>query len=206
LIKVLGRKNSINVQKVMWIASELNIEMVREDVGGAFGGNNTQAYLAMNPNGRIPTLIDGNEVVWESNAIVRYLAEKAGKTPWYPSNLAARARANQWMDFYLSSMHPPMTVIFWQLVRTAPENRDKSAFDKAVLEASALWKIVDSALASSPFLAGDEPDMGDVPLGCSAYRWNMLDFDKPELPNIKAYFERLSARKAYQANVMIPLT
>lgn len=206
LIKVLGRNNSVNVQKVMWIASELDLEIEREDIGGAFGGNDTQEYLAMNPNGRIPTLIDGDEILWESNTIVRYLAEKAGKHPWYPKNLVARGRANQWMDFYLTNMHAPMTVIFWQLIRTTPEKRDAAAFNKAVLDASKFWKIIDSTLANRPYLAGNAPDMGDVPLGCSAYRWNTMTFDKPDLPNVKAYFERLSARKAYQKNVMIPLT
>ena len=206
MIKVLGRNNSVNVQKVMWIAKELGLEVEREDIGGAFGGNDSQEYLAMNPNGRIPTLIDGDEVIWESNTIVRYLAEKAGKHPWYPESLAARGRANQWMDFYLTNMHPPMTVIFWQLIRTAPEKRDMAAFEKAVSEASTFWKIVDSALADRPFLAGDAPDMGDVPLGCSAYRWCTMDFDKPDLPNVRAYFERLSSREAYQTNVMLPLT
>lgn len=206
MIKVLGRNNSVNVQKVMWIAKELGLEVEREDIGGAFGGNDSQEYLAMNPNGRIPTLIDGDEVIWESNTIVRYLAEKAGKHPWYPESLAARGRANQWMDFYLTNMHPPMTVIFWQLIRTAPGKRDMAAFEKAVSEASTFWKIVDNALADRPYLAGDAPDMGDVPLGCSAYRWCTMDFDKPDLPNVSAYFERLSSREAYQTNVMLPLT
>ena len=130
MLKILGRPTSINVQKVMWCAAELGIEVNRVDIGGPHGGNDTPEYLAKNPNGLVPTLEDGDFVLWESNAIVRYLAETQGQAPWFPAEANGRALASQWMDWYLTIMHPPMMVIFLTLIRTAPEDRDENRGDR----------------------------------------------------------------------------
>ena len=139
MIRILGRANSINVQKVMWTAAEVGSEVERQDVGGAFGGNDTPEYLTMNPNGRVPVLVEGDFVLWESQAIVRYLAENSGKAPWWAAKIEDRAHANQWMDFYINSLHAHMTAIFWGLIRTTPEKRDMAAIGKAIAEASKAW-------------------------------------------------------------------
>lgn len=206
MIRILGRASSINVQKVMWCADELGLEVERVDVGGKFGGNDTPQYLAKNPMGLVPTLEDGDYVLWESNAIVRYLAETHGKAPWQPADAKGRALASQWMDWYLTAMHPPMTVIFWQLIRTKPEDRDRKAIDDAVAKASRLWGIVDKHLAARPYITGDQPTIGDIPAGCSVNRWYQLDIARPKLANVEAWYGRLTQRPAYKKHVMLPLT
>lgn len=206
MVRVLGRANSINVQKVMWIAAEIGLDVERVDVGGAFGGNDQADYLAKNPNGRIPTLEDGEFILWESNAIVRYLAEKYGAAPWQPARVEDKFHAHQWMDFYLTTLHPSMTTIFWTLVRTAPEDRNQAALDKALVEASKAFAIVNAHLAKNTFMTGTAPTIGDVPLGCAAYRWHNLEIERPDLPHLKRWYESLASRLAYQENVMLPLT
>ncbi len=206
MVRILGRANSINVQKVMWLAGEIGLEVERVDVGGAFGGNDQPEYLTKNPTGRIPTLEDGDFVLWESNSIVRYLAETYGKDPWQPEDTATRHHASQWMDWYIATMHAPMTVIFWQLIRTNPEDRDDAAVAQAVIQASEYWAIVDSHLANRPFLTGDVPNIGDIPLGCAAYRWHNMDVDRPDLVNLRRWYDSLNARRAFKDHVMLPLT
>ncbi|MES0880565.1 glutathione S-transferase family protein [Roseibium sp. SCP14] len=206
MLKVLGRANSVNVQKVMWCAAELDLSVERVDIGGAFGGNDTDDYLARNPNGRIPTLLDGDFVLWESNTIVRYLCEKYGASPLFPISLESRSRAGQWMDWYIAELHPPMTTLFWQLIRTSPEDRDAVAVDKAIESCSRLWALLDNHLASHSYLLGDELSMADIPVGCSAYRWHCMNFQQPELPALKAWWTRLANRPFYRKHVMLPLT
>jgi len=206
MIKILGRANSINVQKVMWCAAELGVQVARADIGGPFGGNDTQDYLGKNPNGKIPTLVEDEFTLWESNAIVRYLCEKHGTRPWYPEQLTDRAHANQWMDWYLTTLHPFMTVIFWQLIRTAPEDRDAEAVQSARDAAASFWTILDGHLSNTDFLIGDEPSMADIPVGCAAYRWHEMDIDRPNLKHLKSWSKRLTDRAAYRQHVMLPLT
>jgi glutathione S-transferase len=206
MLKVLGRANSINVQKVMWCTAELGVSVSRSDIGGAFGGNDTDEYLAKNPNGKIPTLIDGDFVLWESNTIVRYLCERHGEGPWFPQTVQERGGANQWMDWYLTSLHPFMTIIFWQLIRTAPEDQDLLAVRSATEEAGKLWQMLDNHLADRAFILGDAPSMADVPLGCAAYRWHEMDVDRPDLANLKTWYQRLAERDHYRKHVMLPLT
>jgi len=206
MVRVLGRANSINVQKVMWISAEIGLDVDRVDIGGSFGGNTGEDYLSKNPNGRVPTLEDGDFILWESNAIVRYLAEKYGASPWLPAKIEDKFLANQWMDFYLTTLHPSMTVLFWTLIRTPVAERDQAAFDKALSEAGKAWAIVDKHLADNPFMTGTAPTMGDVPVGCAAYRWHNLDMPRPDLPHLKRWYESLASRLAFQENVMLPLT
>ena len=205
MIRILGRNSSVNVQKVMWCAEEIGAKVERVDVGGKFKGNDTPEYLAKNPMGLIPTLEDGDFVMWESNAIVRYLADAHGKAPWQPKDAKGRGLAGQWMDWYLTTMHPPMTVIFIQLVRMKPAERDMKALDDAVAKAAKLWTMVDGQLAKRPYLTGDQPTIGDIPAGCSVNRWFVLDVKRPKLANLEAWYGRLQSRPAYQKHVMLPI-
>lgn len=206
MIKILGRPNSVNVQKVMWCAAELDVPVDRHDVGGAFGGNNTEDYLAKNPNGRVPTLVDGDFVLWESNAIVRYLSETEGTAPWYPETAQDRALCSQWMDWYQTTLHASMTVIFWQLIRTPEAEMDHAGLAAAIEEASGIWAMLDKHLENRKFIIGDELTMGDVPVGCAAYRWHTMDIERPDLPHLKRWWDTLAEREVYQQHVMLPLT
>nr|WP_323782024.1 glutathione S-transferase family protein [Amylibacter sp.] len=205
-VQVLGRPNSVNVQKVMWCLAELGLKADRYDVGGAFGGNDRPDYLLQNPNGKIPTLIDGDYVLWESNAIVRYLCDKSRSGSWYPDNAQKRGHANQWMDWYQTTLHRPMTTLFWQLVRTEPQLQDQGEINAAIAECSAYWAILDQHLEQRRYILGEHITMADIPLGCAAYRWHRMVFDRPDLPALKAWWTLISERSDYQKHVMLPLT
>ena len=127
MLKIWGRNTSSNVQKVMWAVGEIGLEHQRFDIGGNFGKNRDHAYLAMNPNGLVPTLQDGDFILWESNAIVRYLAREYSAGKLEPADSKVRARANQWMDWQLSVVGPAITPAFWGLIRTPQEKRDPAA-------------------------------------------------------------------------------
>ncbi len=206
MLKVLGRANSINVQKVMWCCAELELAVERVDVGGAFGGNTEPEYLEKNPNGLIPTLEDGDFVLWESNSIVRYIAGTYGGEPWFPADERQRALASQWMDWSLSALHAPMIVVFRALVRTPPGDRDMDAVGAAWDKVAALMAILESRLAANAYVIGDVPSMADIVLGSYAYRWFTLPLERPTLNNLEAWYGRLKERAAYRDNVMLPLT
>ncbi len=205
MLRILGRKTSINVQKVMWLSEELDLDVERIDIGGPFGGNDKQEYLKKNPTGLVPTLEDGDFILWESQAICRYITEQYGRPPWAPESSLDRALAGQWMDWYITKLHPHMTVIFWTLIRTKPEERDLKAVNDAVDLAAESWALIDSELKNSDFLLGDSPTIADIPVGCAVNRWFTLDIDRPPLPSLKAWHDRLKDRPAYQEHVMMPL-
>lgn len=206
MVKVLGRINSINVQKVMWCTAELGLAVDRHDIGMEFGGNDTPEYLAKNPNGLIPTLQDGDLTVWESNTIVRYLTEAYGTGPWALATPGERALASQWMDWYLTTMHAPLSNVFRTLIRTPETERDMTAVEKAAQATNRLWLMLEAHLEGRDFVLGGSISIGDIPVGCAVYRWFNMDVERPELPNVTAWYERLQARKPYQDHVMMPLT
>ena len=150
MIKIWGRNTSVNVQKVMWATGELDLPHERVDVGGSFGKNKEPAYLAMNPNGLVPTLEEDGFFLWESNSIVRYLAAKYGPGKLEPSDFHERARASSWMDWQLSVAAPAIFGMFWGLIRTPPEKRDHAAIDASRDKTTAAMKILDAQLAKTP--------------------------------------------------------
>src|ERR1700676_2851283 len=157
----------------MFAVGELKLPHQRIDVGGAFGKNRDAPYLAMNPNGLVPTLEEEDGfLLWESNSIVRYLAAKHGAGTLEPSDLRTRARAGQWMDWQLSVLGPAMTPVFWGLVRTPPEQRDEKAIGEAKTKSTAAIRMLDEQFAKTPYTAGDAFSMGDIPLAiiCRRYR------------------------------------
>ncbi|PPR77538.1 MAG: Glutathione S-transferase GstB [Alphaproteobacteria bacterium MarineAlpha3_Bin5] len=206
MLTILGRNNSINVQKVMWTCSEIGCQTERRDIGGEFGGNNTPEYLKKNPTGQIPTLIDGKYILWESNTIVRYISDTYGDTPWQPKDKKICFLGHQWMDFYIASLHPAMTTIFWQLIRTPIEKRNESAIQHAHKKATILWGLVNEHLRKNSFILGPHVTFSDVPMGCAVYRWYNLDIKRANYYHLESWYDRLSKRHPYQENVMLPLT
>lgn len=204
MLKIWGRANSINVQKVLWIADEIGIPYERVDIGGPFGGNREPAYLKLNPNGLVPTIEDDGFTLWESNSIVRYLAATRN-SPLLPADPKARAEAERWMDWQLTSL-PGMTTLFWGLVRTPPEKRDPKALEEARVQTAERWQIVDRHLANRSYLTGDGFTVGDIPVGAMAYRWLNLPIERPKLAHLDAWYGRLTKRPPYQRHVMPPMT
>lgn len=207
MLRIWGRNTSSNVQKAMWAVGELDLPHERIDLGGAFGGNKEPAYLAMNPNGLVPTLEEDGFVLWESNAIVRYLAARYGAGTLEPADLRTRARANQWMDWQLTVVGPALFAAFWGLIRTEPEKRDHAAIAASQKKTTEAMVILDAQLAQKPFVAGDTFSMGDIPLGVMAYRFRQLVPERPALSNLERWYASLETRRAFRTHVSgIPLT
>jgi glutathione S-transferase len=206
VLKILGRNNSSNVQKVMWCVGELGLKHERADVGGPFGGNKEAKYLALNPMGLVPTIDDDGFVLWESNAIVRYLAAKHGAGTLWPTDLRQRADADRWMDWQASAVGPAITPVFMGLIRTPPDKRDPAAIEAGRKRTAELMAVLDAHLARRRFVAGDSLTMGDIPLGVMAYRWFNFAIERPETKHLRAWYERLTQRPAYKQHVMLPIT
>ncbi|HTT49740.1 MAG TPA: glutathione S-transferase family protein [Pseudolabrys sp.] len=207
MLKVRGRRNSSNVQKVMWAIGELGLDYERIDIGMEFGGNRTPEYLALNPNGLVPTMQDGDFVLWESNSIVRYLANRYGAGTIEPSDAKLRALANQWMDWQLSVFLPAHEPLFFGMVRTPPEKRDYAAIAQSKMKTIAAAKIFDAELSRHVFIAGDAFSMGDIPMGIRIYRFRQLVPERPPLPNIERWYAMIERRPAFHEHVgSVPLT
>jgi glutathione S-transferase len=202
MLKIWGRKNSANVQKAMWAVGELGLPHERIDIAGAFGKNREAPYLALNPNGLVPTMDDDGFILWESNSIVRYLAGKHGAGTLAPADPQARARAGQWMDWQLSVLGPAIGDAFWGLIRTKPEERNHAAIAASKAKTIAAMTILDGELARRPFVAGDAFSMGDMPVAIFAYRYRELFPDRPALANLERWYGAIAQRKAFHDHVL----
>ncbi len=202
MLTIWGRLNSHNVKKVAWFAEEIGIAHVRHDVGGTFGMSD--AHVAMNPNKLIPTIEDDGFVLWESNAILRYLAGRYAPAFW-PDDAKARAIGDKWMDWQFSYADAQRGA-FLNLVRRTQEQRDHAAITRSAEACAKEMAILDRALGERPWLSGDAFGIGDVPMGVYAYTWFTLDIPRPELPHLADWYGRLKTRPGYASQVMIPLT
>jgi glutathione S-transferase len=209
MIKIWGRDTSSNVQKAMWAVGELKLEHERIDIGGPFGKNKEPKYLAMNPNGLVPTLEEEDGfLLWESNSIIRYLAGKHDKAGVLePKDAKARALASQWMDWQLSVVSPAITPAFWGLIRTPADKRDLAAIKTAQDKTTAAMQIMDAQLAKTKFLAGDAFCYGDIPVGVMCYRYRQLVPGRPATPHLDRWYDAIASRKPFQDHVgSIPLS
>jgi len=203
MLKVWGRNTSINVQKVMWAVGELGLPHERIDIGGPFGKNNEVAYLAKNPNGLVPTLEeDDGFLLWESNAIVRYLGGKYGVGTLEPRDPKARASAGRWMDWQLSVCGPAIHGLFWGLIRTPPEKRDHAQIDASREKTTAAMIILDAQLGRTRFVAGEAFSMGDIPVGLIAYRFRRLVPERSALGNLERWYGDLAERPPFKDHVL----
>jgi glutathione S-transferase len=198
-LTIWGRANSVNVQKVLWCLRELDLAYQRIDAGMAFGKNNEPPYLAMNPNGRVPTLVDGDYVLWESNSVMRYLCLAYGQgSPIYPQAPQQSAGVDRWLDWTLSTLQPVDRPVFWALVRTPPEKRDMVAIQKDADAESVQWRIVDAQLATRAFIEGEQFTIADIAIGAYARRWFGVEgVTKPKLPNLERWFGQISERPGF---------
>jgi glutathione S-transferase len=204
MLEIWGRKNSSNVAPVMWAVGELGLEHTRHNAGGTFGRLDTAEYRAMNPNGLVPTMNDSGFVLWESNAIIRYLARQYGAGSLYPKDTKTLAIAEQWMEWMKTTLNPGFFPIFWQLVRTDKEKQDLSLVQRAMATTAKNLGILETGLDGREFVAGNALTLGDVALGPLFYRYFNLPVNRPSLPNVENWYSRLCERPAYQQHAMIP--
>ena len=207
-LKIWGRANSVNVQKVLWCLAELDLAYERIDAGMAFGKNNEPAYLAMNPNGRVPTLVEGDFVLWESNSVMRYLAMAYGQgSPVYPEAPKRRAGVDRWLDWTLSTVQPVDRPVFWALVRTPPDKRDMAAIQRDVDAEAVVWRIADAQLASRRFIEGDDFTLADIALGAYARRWLGVEgVSKPKLAHLDRWFAQFATRPGFVKFIAPPMS
>lgn len=201
-----GRETSSNVRKVIWTLEELRLPYERIDVGGPFGRTDTAEYRAMNPTGLVPTLQEDDFILWESNAIARYLCHAyAPSSPLWPREPRARANIDHWMDAQQTVLNRPATVVFLGLVRTAPEQRDNAAIAKAVVEMARAYAMLETPLARHPFIAGDHLTLADIAWGVHVHRWFTMEIDRPAMVHLRAWYDRLLGMPIYQRYMAGPL-
>ncbi|WP_424812262.1 glutathione S-transferase family protein [Roseococcus sp. YIM B11640] len=209
MLKIWGRTSSSNVMKLLWLCEELGIPFDRVDAGGTFGRTQEAAYLAMNPNAKVPTIEEPDGYsLWESNSICRYLV--ATRSPGHamlPDDPRARGKVERWMDWQLGHLNPPMTTLFIGLVRTPEAQRDPAAIAAARGEAEGLWAMVDAELLTNGnrFVCGEALSLADVALGPYLHRWLNLPIPRRPMLALEEWHARLCERPGYMRHIAVPL-
>jgi glutathione S-transferase len=196
MLRLLGRNTSGNVQKVIFLLEELGTPYTREDYGRQFNNTQDAAYLKLNPNGKVPTLVDGDTVIWESNTILRYLATKHEKDTLYPTELAARTEVERWMDWLLAAVNYQYVQVFKDSKKAA--NERAATFEADAKELAAQLSILDGAMAGKAWVAGKDFTIADVALGPVMHRCLDFPIALPALSNLKAWREKLKERPAFK--------
>ena len=206
-LRIWGRLTSVNVQKVVWCAEELGLAYERIEAGGKFGRNDTAEYLAMNPNGLVPVVQDEGFVLYESNAIVRYLCARES-SPLFPAELRLRADVDRWMEWQSTNFTPAMGPAFWQLVRTPAGQRDAAAVNASLTKSEKLAGVLDAHLASREWLANDAFSAADIVTACAAHRWlNLPGITRQPRPHLERWYAQLAARPASkQVTSQVPIS
>lgn len=205
MLTVWGRKTSSNVQALMWCIGELGLPYQRHDIGHIHGGNDTPEFLAMNPNGTVPVLRDGDGApMWETGAILRYLAQRYGSEDFWPRDATQRARVDMWAEWAKINIAMAFTApVFWRVVRTAPSKRDHIAIDAALARLAPFWRIAETRLAGQAYLASDTFTLADIQFGHVLYRYFDIAIERADLPALRAYYDRLATRPAFHEHVMV---
>lgn len=205
MLDVWGRRSSFNVQKVMWLIGELDLAHQHVDAGGSFGGLDAPGFLAMNPHGRVPVIRDGEVVVWESHAILRYLAARHGADRFWSGDPAMRARVDGWMDWSQTALQPDfLNGVFWGFFRTPENQRNWPAIRSALARCERHFAKLERLVEDQPFLLGDALSLADITAGTSLYRYFELEIDRPALPAVERWYRTLQQRPAFRSHVMIP--
>lgn len=204
MITVYGRATSSNVQIVMWAIGELGLEYERHDIGHVYGGTDTPEYRAMNPNGLVPVISDGGRVMWESSAILRYLAAKYGDAAFWPADPARRGPLDMWAEWMKTTFVPAFNLgVFWPMVRTPKAKRNEAAIAAAVEKVKPLARMLDQRIGDGPWLAGRDFTFADILTGHSLFRYYALPMERAETPSLDAYYARLRERPAFVEHSMV---
>ena len=207
-LTIWGRANSVNVQKVLWCLAELDLPFERIDAGMQYGVTREAHYLAMNPNARVPTLVDGDYALWESNSIMRYLCmEYRPDTPIYPKEPKRRAAVDRWLDWTLSTVQPVDRPVFWALVRTPPEQRDMAKVQQDADAAAEVWRIAEHHLSTRRYIEGDTLTLADIAIGAYARRWLGVEgIRRPQQPHLARWLALLGERHGFTTYVAPPMS
>ena len=207
-LTIWGRSNSVNVMKVLWCLAELDIGHERIDAGMQFGKNNEPEYLAMNPNGRVPTLVDGDFVLWESNSVMRYLCMAYGKgTPIYPQAPKQRAAVDRWLDWTLSTVQPVDRPVFWALVRTPKEKQDMAQIQKDADAEAPVWAIADRQLSTRRYIEGEAFTIADIAVAAFARRWlGFTGINQPSFPHVERWYKDVASRPSFAKQLAVPMS
>ncbi|HIF98859.1 MAG: glutathione S-transferase family protein [Myxococcales bacterium] len=204
MLKIWGRASAVNVQKAMWAVGETGAPFERIDLGGKFGGLDDPGYVAKNPNRRVPTLEDDGLVLYESGAIVRYLAAKYSPENLWSQSEAERALIDQWMEWTVSTLYPDFITLFWLVFRTPIADRNLPRIASINEAANKSYAILEEHLEGRDYLVGNRFTAADIPAGMTLYRYfEMKEIEIPSLPNVRNWYQRLCERPAYQAHVML---
>jgi glutathione S-transferase len=204
MIKIWGRRSAYNVQKVLWTIGELDLPYEHINVGGSAGGLDQPEFLVMNPNGRIPVLVDDDVTIWESNSIIRYLCATYSRDYFWVESPAKRSLAECWMDWELATLQPDFLDLFWSFYRTPELLRNQEYILHSSERCKKHFVLLDAHLDAHAFLAGDEFTMGDIPVATSLYRYFEMGLPTPEIPNVRRWYSELSQRSAYREHIMTP--
>jgi glutathione S-transferase len=198
-LRIYGYSGSINVRKVLWLCEELGLDYTREDWGSSYRSLSDPEFRALNPVGLVPVIDRDGVIVWESNVILRYLASAEGRNDLLPKDPARRAHIEMWMDWQGSDFNNSWRVAFQGLVRKNPEHQDRDAIARSIADFSRLITIVDSCLKNSGgFITGAQFTLADIPMGLSIHRWKSIPGERPQLPNVEHYYDRLCERLGFR--------
>lgn len=195
MLKVLGRVTSINTRKVLWALDEMDVEYEREDWGKPLRDPNVPEYLALNPNALVPTIVDDGFVLWESHAILRYLAAQADSGLW-PADARQRAAVDQWMSWQAGELNPAWNYVVQAKLRNNPANQDPAEIAASIAAWARKMRILEAQMRGRDYVANDRFSLADIVIALSTHRWKNVAFDKPALPAIDAHYERMRARPA----------
>ena len=206
MLIIHGRANSINVQRALWAADECGLTYDRRDVGGAFGGNDQDWYLAMNPNGVVPTIDDDGYVLWESNSIVRYFAAAYGAPGFWPADPKARGAGERWMDWQLAVLAPSHRVLYYQLIRTPEDKRDPAAIARSRDMMATAMQLFDQGIPDSTYLGGERFTVADIALAIFVHRWFALPIFREPFPKAQRWYHAIAERPGFKNYVDVGLS
>ncbi|MEB3768252.1 glutathione S-transferase [Acinetobacter sp. MD2] len=198
MLKILGRTDSINVRKLLWLCDELNLQYEREDWGRGFRSPTEAEFITMNPNATIPILIDGEFTLWQSNSIIRYLANAYHGESLYPTNAKQRALIDQWIDWQGIELNNSWSYALMHIIRKSPKHQDLNQVNASIASWNEMMQILDRQLAKTQaYMVGEDFSLADIVIGLSVQRWYLTPFEKPDCPHVQRYYDLLSQRPAY---------
>jgi glutathione S-transferase len=198
-LRLLGKASSINVRKVLWTCREIGIEVRREDWGSGFAPTDTPDFLALNPNGLVPVIVDEEGPLWESNTICRYLAAKHGRADLLPATPRARAEVERWMDWQATELNGAWRGAFMGLVRRHPDHADPGRIAASAAEWNARMRILEDQLRrTGRHVAGEDFTLADIVLGLSTNRWLSTPIERPDCPAIRAWYDGMAGRPGFR--------